>query len=408
MGWKNSSVTFIGPKAGSFPKGVINPRFSPGRLPGLYLFFLLFCWGRPLYGQIQADPWLREKAPEGQAPEGGSAGKVLSLDQTLKTLGGAPLGEVRLRWDPFFQGGVFSVSGHYAAFEAGKAGETGMVLIDSREILTLPSPYLEEGILRFPEKFVVSLQDIFNQSLRDDFSRFRIAAIIVDPGHGGKDSGAIGSHVINGKSLRVMEKDITLKVSKSLHALLSSAYPDKQVLLTRNGDTYPSLEDRVVIANSTPLRENEAVIFVSIHANASFNKQARGYEVWYLSPDYRRSVIDKSKSADSAELVLIRNAMLEEEFTTESIIMAKSILDRFGEALGSRMPSRGLKAEEWFVVRNARMPSVLVELGFVTNEEDALLMTSETHLKNFSEALYKGIMDFIALFERSGGFTAIP
>ena len=99
--------------------------------------------------------------------------------------------------------------------------------------------------------------------------------------------------------------------------------------------------------------------------------------------------------------------MLEEEITTESILLANSILKRLGETLGKSMPSRGLKAEEWFVVRNARMPSVLVELGFVSNEADALLMNDEAYLKKLSDALYKGISDFIAFFERSGGFTTI-
>jgi N-acetylmuramoyl-L-alanine amidase len=206
----------------------------------------------------------------------------------------------------------------------------------------------------------------------------------------------------------VVEKDLTLTVSRHLHARLSAAYPDKRVLLTRQGDTYPTLEDRVAIANSVPLKENEAIVFISIHANASFNKAARGYEVWYLSPDYRRTVIDRSKYADSAEVIPILNAMLEEEFTTESIMIAQAILKQFEETLGKSVPSRGMKAEEWFVVRNARMPSVLVELGFVTNQEDALLMADEAYLRKLSEALYKGITDFVTIFERSGGFTTIP
>jgi N-acetylmuramoyl-L-alanine amidase len=229
----------------------------------------------------------------------------------------------------------------------------------------------------------------------------------VDPGHGGKDTGAVGNHVINGMPLQLVEKDLNLRVSRDLHALLSAAYPDKRVLLTRTGDTFPTLEDRVVIANSVPLKDNEAIVFISIHANASFNKAGRGYEVWYLSPDYRRTVIDETKNHDSAEVLPILNAMMEEEFTTESIMMAQFIMNAFQENLGAYIPSRGIKAEEWFVVRNARMPSVLVEMGFVTNEEDALLMTDEAYLQKLSQALYKGIVDFIAMFERSGGFTTI-
>jgi N-acetylmuramoyl-L-alanine amidase len=145
-------------------------------------------------------------------------------------------------------------------------------------------------------------------------------------------------------------------------------------------------------------------LFISIHANASFNKNARGYEVWYLSPDYRRTVIDATNFTGSAEVVPILNAMMEEEFTTESIIIAQSIMKRFDESIGKLSPSRGIKAEQWFVVRNARMPSVLVELGFVTNLEDARLLSDRSYLMKLSEALYKGAVDFVGNFEKSGGF----
>jgi N-acetylmuramoyl-L-alanine amidase len=336
---------------------------------------------------------------------------MLSLDETLKTL--SPGAE--LHWDPLFRAGTLSAAGHKIAFGAGLPGENGAVILDGRDILTLPLPYTEQGALRFPEPFVSTLRDTLRDTLgtgrarlpEEELPRFRIAAIVVDPGHGGKDSGAVGSHAIDGKTLKAVEKDITLQVSRQVHARLAAAYPDKRVLMTRTGDTFPTLEDRVSFAHDIPLKDDEAIIFISVHANSSFNTKARGYEVWYLNPDYRRTVIDRDKSGDSADILSIRNDMLEEEFTTESIIMARSILSGLDEYLGALMPSRGIKAEEWFVVRNARMPSVLVELGFVSNPEDAKLLTGETHLRKFSDALYKGIVDFIALFERSGGFTAI-
>jgi N-acetylmuramoyl-L-alanine amidase len=333
----------------------------------------------------------------------GRTEKFLNLDEVL-----AGVGEnAEFRWDPFFRMGIFAAAGHQAAFETGKPGETGLLMIDGKEILAVSVPWLDRGALVFPEKFLVSMQDAFSRIRRDEESRFHIAAIIVDPGHGGKDAGAVGNFTVNGKVLRSVEKDIVLRVSRELHSLLSRNYPGKRIMLTREGDTYPTLEDRVAIANSVPMKDNEAILFISIHANASFNRDARGYEVWYLSPDYRRSVIDRSKYEDSAEVIPILNAMLEEEFTTESIMIARSILKQFEETLGKSVPSRGIKAEEWFVVRNARMPSVLVELGFVTNEEDALLMADETYLQKLSEALYKGITEFVTIFERSGGFTTI-
>jgi N-acetylmuramoyl-L-alanine amidase len=339
----------------------------------------------------------------------GNAG-ILSLDDTLSLLGersgGAPP-EAEFRWDPLFSTGVFSTPSHNLSFLAGKSGEQGFFLLDGKDLYPVPVPYLAQGSLFFPEEFVVLAEKVLfppvERPPEPDTASFRIAAIIVDPGHGGKDPGAVGrSTGPNGESL--IEKEIVLKVSREIHALLSRTYPGKRILLTRDRDTFPSLSDRVELANAVPLEENEAVIFISIHANSSLNRNARGFEVWYLDPDYRRELIDKSKYGESAAIV---NRMIEEEFTTESILMGRGILNRLGESLGDLIPNRGLKAEKWFVVRNAQMPAVLVELPFVTNRQDAAIMADDLYLKRFAEAIYKGIVDFVGAFERTGGFTAI-
>ena len=335
----------------------------------------------------------------------------LSLEEVLKSLD-TPESRTEFRWDPFFSAGTISSGGHEAAFFTGIKGEAGYVLMDHKEILNLPLPFLESGTLLFPDNFIYQVKNTFSRYAEEDRSRFRIAAIIIDPGHGGKDPGASWDYNIRGKVLKSVEKDITLKVSRQLHALLLSAFPDKKLLLTRTGDTNPSKDARVNLANSVPLAPNEAAIYISVHANSSFTRSARGFEVWYLNPSYRREVIDKSQYTESPielrqEVLPILNSMMEEELTTESILLANYILKRMGEAVGDKLPSRGLKAEEWFVVRNARMPSVLVELGFVSNESDALLMSDDAYLKRLSEALYKGIADFVSFFEKSGGFTTL-
>jgi N-acetylmuramoyl-L-alanine amidase len=108
------------------------------------------------------------------------------------------------------------------------------------------------------------------------------------------------------------------------------------------------------------------------------------------------------------DLRRILEKMLEEEYTSESIILAECILRGLKETLGSQVPSRGRKANDWFVVRNSRMPAVLVELGFVSNPQDAVLMTSEDGLRKLTEALYKGIVEYIGKFEHSGTYTATP
>jgi N-acetylmuramoyl-L-alanine amidase len=367
---------------------------TPGPLGPLLLLILLF----PAAGLSAQEA--EAPAPD-PAPAEASAGAVFSLDQALGVLG------AELRWDPLFRAGVLAAGDHSIAFQTGEPGSEGPVLLDSRDLLILPAPYLAGGALFFPGDFVTRVKQSMDSLAEQMLSRMRIAAIVVDPGHGGKDPGASATHTVDGRQFTLVEKDLTLKVSRSLHALLSAAWPDKRILLTRTGDTYPTLDDRVAIANSVPLRDNEAVIYISIHANASFAKTARGYEVWYLSPEYRRTLIDETQRSESAEVLRILNDMMEEEFTTESITMARLILNQFEETLGPLSPSRGIKAEDWFVVRNARMPSILVELGFVTNETEALLLADDAYLMKLSQALYKGITQFVAMFERSGGFTSI-
>jgi N-acetylmuramoyl-L-alanine amidase len=341
-----------------------------------------------------------------------SPGRVFTLDDALAVLGPGSsrtrTEAAEFRWDPFFGSGVFSSAAHYLSFRAGEPGEQGFFLLDGKDLYTVPVPYLVRGLLYFPEEFVAAAEQALFPRVEVNFVEnrplFRIAAIIVDPGHGGKDPGAVGTFTENGRTWSSIEKEITLKVSAEIHALLSRTYPDKRILLTRDRDIFPSLQERVDLANSVSPGENEAVIFISVHCNSSFNKTARGYEVWYLDPDYRRELIDRSKYGESAAIV---NRMMEEEFTTESIIMGQNILSRLEEALGSITPNRGLKAEKWFVVRNAQMPAVLVELPFVSNREDAGIMAGDAYLKKFSDAIYKGIVDFVNTFERTGGFTAI-
>jgi len=96
----------------------------------------------------------------------------------------------------------------------------------------------------------------------------------------------------------------------------------------------------------------------------------------------------------------ILNAMLEEEYKTESILLANCLLMGFEEIFGDTLPSRGRKANDWFVVKNSRMPAVLVELGFVSNKQDILIMTSEEGLQKLTSSLYNGITNYISIFEQ--------
>ena len=332
--------------------------------------------------------------------------QTMSLDEALNSLNSIGAGSAEFRWDPFFASGTFTLGRHEASFTSGNAGEAGAVLLDRRDVLMLPLPYSERGNIRFPEVFVTQVRNTFIRFAEEDRNRFRVATIVIDPGHGGRDPGAIGTHNISGRTLRSVEKDIVLDVSLRLYALLTASFPGKNILLTRDTDVHVTLENRVELANAIPLAENEVAIFVSVHANASFNRNARGFEIFYLRPGYRREVIDRSRWSENEDVLWILNSMMEQTLATESIFLANSLLGRINEEVGHLKPNRGIKPAEWFVVRNARMPSVLVELGFVTNETDALLMDDNTHLNRLTRALYNGISDFISFFERSGGLVA--
>jgi len=263
------------------------------------------------------------------------------------------------------------------------------------------------GTLQVATETVAAIEAWFRERDAERASRFRVVAILLDPGHGGKDPGAIGEHGAGRDRLRLVEKDLVLSIANDVLARLRQRWPDRIILTTRAGDTYPTLDDRVLMANDIDLSVNEAIIYVSIHANASFNRNAAGYEVWYLNPEYRRTVMDPTKSEGvNPDVLPILNSMLEEEYTMESVFLAKSVLDGLSGALGDATISRGLRAEEWFVVRNARMPSILIEVGFVTNEDEARLLSQPEYLRKLGDGIYTGIVSFVDYFETRKGIPA--
>ena len=298
-----------------------------------------------------------------------------------------------LSYDELSGTGFLEKNGFYVSF----AVDQPYIALDWKIFKLVNPPYAKESVTMVPADFMRASTLHLDGTNPTTKERYKVAAILVDPGHGGKDTGAIAE---NGQ-YRLYEKDLTLEVSKRVVDLLKGRYSDRRILTTRESDTYPSLDDRVSMANAVSLGPSEAVIYLSIHANASFNKNAKGYEVWYLNPDYRRTVVDaqtvKEKGSDIAPIL---NAMLEEEFTTESIILARKVYERLGAAISKESPGRGIRAEEWFVVRNAKMPSILIEMGFITNPEEGRLLTDEGYLRRIGDAIYNGVVDFIEHFER--------
>ncbi len=320
--------------------------------------------------------------------------KLVNLSESSAQAG------MTLYWDPLALCGILEQNGHQIAFQAGD----DFVLEDYTHIRQVDAPVVQNGTLMVTQAFLSSAENFIKTE--SSASQYRIGAILIDPGHGGKDPGANATYTVGGKKVTVNEKDVNLNVALLLYDRLKKAYPDKRILMTRSTDVFLSLEQRTEIANSVKLAANEAILYVSVHVNASLDKKATGYEVWYLNPGYRRQVLNEDLSGDST-VNSILNDMMEEEFTTESMLIANFILDGIGAQVGNLSNSRGIKAEEWFVVRNVNMPSVLIETGFLTNEKEALLLVDETYLQKLSLGIYNGLAAFVTHFERSRGFTGM-
>jgi N-acetylmuramoyl-L-alanine amidase len=337
------------------------------------------------------------------------AGAQPSLPQASKPADWLDLATAAAGWKAILSYDPMTGSGHILKGVDLVRFKTGLPIYAAGPVELLHVPAIRDrGVkLEMPASTHEAISRWFEGREKERASHFSIAAILMDPGHGGKDPGAIGEFGVGKDRFRVKEKDIVLAISNDVYTRLQARWPDKRILTTRSDDTFPSLDARVEMANDVQLGTNEAIIYISIHANASFNKNASGFEVWYLDPEYRRSVVDPSRSKDvDAQVLPILNAMLEEEYTTESMLLAKGILGGLKTSVGEVSLDRGLREEEWFVVKNAKMPSVLVEVGFVTNEAEARLLADGAHLRKLGDGIYNGIVEFIDYFEHRKGFVS--
>ena len=316
--------------------------------------------------------------------------ETMYLEQVLGRTG------AMLEWDPYREHGSIVRGNQMISFGIGR--ET--VVVNLSELYQVEAPLRESGSILFGPRFTSLALRLFppRETLR------RVGAVFIDPGHGGRDPGAVGRHSVDGELREMREKDVVLQVSLQLARLLEEEYPDKAIVLSRRDDTYLTLEERTDLANEIPMASNESVLFVSIHANASLNTRARGFEVWVLPPEFRRRdlVSAERSGVQDPDVLSILNTMREEEITLESVLLARNVLSGLDAAVGDRSPNRGIREESWYVVRNARMPSVLIEIGFVTNQEEFLRLEQPEYLREVPRGIYNGLVNFVDNFEEVG------
>ena len=218
-----------------------------------------------------------------------------------------------------------------------------------------------------------------------------IRKIVLDPGHGGKDPGAIG---VGGSA----EKDIVLSIAKKLAAKLKSEM-GVQVVLTRKDDRFVALENRTAIANA-----EDADLFISLHMNASVNGEARGIETYYLDNTSDEAALrlaareNGTSRKNISDLQFILSDMTQNMKLEDSISLAhrlqKSAVSGMAKPLGE-VKDLGVKKALFYVLVGARMPSVLVEMFFVTHPSEGRAMSRASAQDAMVEALMRGIQDYV-------------
>lgn len=217
-----------------------------------------------------------------------------------------------------------------------------------------------------------------------------IRKIVIDPGHGGKDPGAIGKSGI-------MEKDIVLDISRHLRNLIQSKL-SSEVVMTRDRDVYVPLEKRTVIANA-----QKADLFISIHANSSTQAKANGLEVYLLgqSSDKKamRTAARENSTSEMAmsDLETILNDLLISNKVNESLEFAHMTKNSLVNKLSDyKIKDKGVKRAPFYVLMNAAMPSILVEVSFISNPKEEKLLQNSKYRRKIAEAIFKGIENYIA------------
>jgi N-acetylmuramoyl-L-alanine amidase len=213
--------------------------------------------------------------------------------------------------------------------------------------------------------------------------------VVIDPGHGGRDPGAIG------RRTRLREKDVTLRIARRLQALLRKV--GVEALLTREEDKTASLRERTTFAN-----ERGADLFVSLHANSNPDRNRHGIETYYLDTTrdrYAQRLARRENRAGGApdDLQLILADLNTRSNTRASMQLAGQVLRATVEHVSARYPGtvgHGAKPALFYVLLGARMPAILVETSYLTHPRDEARLREDAYLQRIAEGIFLGIRRF--------------
>ena len=222
--------------------------------------------------------------------------------------------------------------------------------------------------------------------------------VVIDAGHGGHDAGAIGL------KMKVQEKNLNLAVAKQLAVKIRETYPEVKVVLTRDTDIFLPLQQRADIAN-----KNHADLFISIHTNAAENRNARGAETFILGTERMEDNLDVAMR-ENAVMKLEEDQTVYQGFDPNSVesyilfeLMQNQYMDRsleFAELVQNQFvgtlqrANRGVRQAAFWVLLKSACPSVLVEMGFVSNAEEEKWLASEEGKKGIVNGIFNAFENY--------------
>ncbi len=224
----------------------------------------------------------------------------------------------------------------------------------------------------------------------------KVARVVIDAGHGGHDTGTIGP-------TGLMEKELTLDLAHRLGELVSERL-GSEVIYTRDDDTFIALEERTAIAN-----EKQADLFISIHANSSRVKTARGVETYYLNftADAEALEVAARENAASEKSIhdlqdLVKKITLTDKVneSREFALQVQRSLHRTASKDNAALRNRGVRKAPFVVLIGAQMPSVLAEVTFLSNPRDEKLLKGQEARQKLAEALFDGVSAYAQSLSR--------
>ena len=228
----------------------------------------------------------------------------------------------------------------------------------------------------------------------------KIKTIVIDPGHGGKDSGTMGT-----KRYRIYEKHIALDVSLKLGAYISQSFPDIDVIYTRDSDVFLELNERTEIANKV-----DADLFISIHCDGFTNPQPSGASVFVMGMSKLKENMDVAMRENSAMYLednyqqkyegfdpkskesYIVFSLMQNAYLNQSLNIAEKVEKEF--SIRANRKSRGVKQAPFYVISRTNMPSILIECGFLTNPQEEDFLHSDIGQDYIASAIFRAFRSY--------------